>query len=388
MKSFIILGNHQDLSLLETETVLKTPAIESNGSIAFFDTLNHHPEWIVQRLAGVIKTGDIIDIRKEIDKESLGELLAAYLVGSNEKVRFGISIYNLDNQELFDQLQGQREHLGLTVKKHLKRNGTQSRFVISRNTQLSAADIVKNKLLIRGGEFVLIATKKGIMIGQTSAVQHFEDWSIRDFGRPARDAKRGMLPPKLARMMLNISGKNPKESTILDPFCGVGTVLMEASLLDFKHIIGSDIDPKAIKDTKKNMRWVMHEFDVHPQLEMYTSSAQNIPSVLEEQSVDVMIFEPFLGKPRKGHETRDDIVKQIKSLQTLYTESFIALRNILKDDGIILATIPVHYFENEPLRVKMNAVLRPNGFERAHETLHYRQNGQYVGRDITIIRKN
>ena len=35
-------------------------------------------------------------------------------------------------------------------------------------------------------------------------MQDFEQWGARDYGRPSRDAVRGMLPPKLARMMVNL----------------------------------------------------------------------------------------------------------------------------------------------------------------------------------------
>jgi len=76
--------------------------------------------------------------------------------------------------------------------------------------------VEENDLLASGGEHVLMGVEGKLMIGQTEAVQPYKQWSARDFGRPARDPKSGMLPPKLARLMINLSGVDPKGKTILD----------------------------------------------------------------------------------------------------------------------------------------------------------------------------
>ena len=57
-------------------------------------------------------------------------------------------------------------------------------------------------------------------LGQTLVVQPFKVLSKRDFGRPARDDHSGMLPPKLAQIMINLARRNDDISTktILDPF--------------------------------------------------------------------------------------------------------------------------------------------------------------------------
>lgn len=59
------------------------------------------------------------------------------------------------------------------------------------------------------------------------------------------------LHPKLARAMINISGAE-KTSTICDPFCGSGGILIEAGLLRYKTI-GIDIDKKMVEGCKKNL---------------------------------------------------------------------------------------------------------------------------------------
>ena len=87
-------------------------------------------------------------------------------------------------------------------------------------------------------------------------MQPFKDLSRLDFGRPARDDFSGMLPPKLAQIMINLAQVQNPEALIIDPFCGSGTILSEALLMGYKDLLGSDISPKAIADTYKNISWI------------------------------------------------------------------------------------------------------------------------------------
>src|SRR5690606_4224587 len=81
-------------------------------------------------------------------------------------------------------------------------------------------------LVVNGG-------KNGIIVAESSGTQNITALARRDQGRPKRDAFVGMLPPKLALLMLNLAagGLDPEKShRVLDPFCGTGVVLQEAAL--------------------------------------------------------------------------------------------------------------------------------------------------------------
>ena len=62
----------------------------------------------------------------------------------------------------------------------------------------------------------------------------------------------GVMMPRMARTLVNLSLAEAG-TTLLDPFCGTGGILIEAELLGL-HAIGSDFDPVMIRGSKENVR--------------------------------------------------------------------------------------------------------------------------------------
>ena len=91
------------------------------------------------------------------------------------------------------------------------------------------------------------------LVAKVVHVQDVNWWSKKDYGRKKVDRKSGMLPPKVARIMVNLS-QTPKDGVIYDPFCGSGTILVEALDSGFAAI-GSDISEKAVNDSVTNTNW-------------------------------------------------------------------------------------------------------------------------------------
>lgn len=75
--------------------------------------------------------------------------------------------------------------------------------------------------------------------------------------RPSRRVHRlGGLRPTIAAAMVRLATSRG-HATVWDPFCGSGTILIEA--LDLGHAVrGSDIDPEAVEATKRNIRACGH----------------------------------------------------------------------------------------------------------------------------------
>lgn len=386
---FAILGSHPALSLAEIKAVTKQEALRQSEMIALFENLDFELTHLQQRLGGTQKFGEIIATTPKDKILQLTDLLTALLESqTDKKIKFGISLYSFGTR--IDYLQPEVEKLGLTIKNNLKERSHSARFVTSSTPALSSVVVTKNKLLQNGAEFVLLVDKDEITVGQTVVVQDFADWSKRDYQRPARDARRGMLPPKLARMMINLAGVEPTGKSLLDPFCGSGTVLMEGALLGFEHLIGSDISEDAVQNTEENLAWLEKEGYVLPQHGCYVSAAAELDQELNEKSIDVIVTEPFLGKPRQGTETEADLKNIVLELTDLYQKSFKTLAQLLKPSGVMVTSLPVHFIREQSFHLPIQTILNESGLKlaknRPNSILYHRQ-FQFVGREIVVLEK-
>lgn len=396
MQRFAILGSHPELSLAEIRAITGATASQSAGITAVFDDMADEPTTLMQRLGGTQKIGHVIGELPTMqgdDADAMIEFLASQLEHEHKesKMHFGISVYDFGDTEAVEALGAQARRIGLSVKNALKARGVSSRFVMAKEAAISAVGVIKNELITKGAEFVLMCGKDRIVIGTTAAVQDAEDWSNRDFGRPRRNAKQGMLPPKLARMMLNMSGHRVAGATVLDPFCGSGTVLMEAAMLGAKKLIGSDIATGAIHDTQHNMSWLKTLGVAVGEVDCFAAKASEVANRIEENTVDLVVTETYLGLPRRGAETETDLEKAVDYIETMYRESFSSMRKSLKEDAGILIAAPVHYLGNKTFEAPVEKIFEELGYwsePLAAEPLIYHREEQLVGRRFFRFRKN
>jgi tRNA (guanine10-N2)-dimethyltransferase len=386
MQTFAILGSHPKLSIAEIEALIGNKLSKTSDQVAVFEN-EINANKLQSILGGTQKLGEILGSVK--DHQELEHHLFALLLekSGDGKLEFGISVYDIGAPKRTKEIQKYMHKVGIAIKKSVKESGQSVRLVTSNEPTLSTVVVKKNKLITKGIEFVLLVEESEIHIGVTRAIQDFEDWSHRDYDRPKRDAKSGMLPPKLARIMVNLAGVDPKKSYLLDPFCGSGTILMEASLLGFDNVIGSDISQKAINDTRANLNWLMQQNYQIADHTLICSSADYLNDKLEKASVDVIITEPYLGNPRSGKEKIQEIEYTIKTLTNLYKASFKELDAILKPNGIVVVASPVHYIKEQAFPVPTADILENLGYKAIFEPLLYKREDQFVGRSILVFKK-
>ena len=393
MKYFFVLGTNTALSVAELAAVLdlkKTSLLATDFLIWETDT-EINAENLMKRLGGVIKIGEI---KEEVadgndDKllKTLTELAKIKKYQSKEgKFNFGFSDYG--------KFQFNKQNLGLKLKKYFSEENISSRFVISREKTLSSVVITQNKLIVRGIEFILIKEGNKILIGETLAVQPFKDLSRRDYGRPARDDQSGMLPPKLAQIMINLAQVRNYDDVIVDPFCGSGTILSEAMLAGYKHLFGSDISPRAIDDTHKNISWTRELYalkDVN--IKILVKNVVNLSKFIKANSAEAVITEPFLG-PQRGLIDFKGVARNLEDLYSLAIKEF---QIILKKGGRVVMIWPLFYGQKPITPVfagfkMINMIpedLRINEFIKKHnrEAIVYGRPGQKVYREIVVLEK-
>jgi len=78
------------------------------------------------------------------------------------------------------------------------------------------------------------------------------------------------LSPKLARCMVNLARAKPGV-ILLDPFCGTGSILMEAKLIGCRAL-GSDVKPGMVRGSLRNLKY----FNI-PRIDLLTADARKLP---------------------------------------------------------------------------------------------------------------
>ncbi|PKL72182.1 hypothetical protein CVV26_02630 [Candidatus Kuenenbacteria bacterium HGW-Kuenenbacteria-1] len=353
MQYCFILGHNPTLSIIEILNVfllfkIDVQIISFSEEVLLLNVANLFPlDNFFSRLGGTIKIGEIKKDYENFDKIDINEILELLNIQKNKKVYFGLSLYNLGTAIPFN-IKADIKMLAIKIKRKLQEQGLKARWVISQEKNLSSVVVEKNKLIDQGAEILILIEKNKIYLGKTLIVQEFEKYSQRDFNRPFREIQKGMIPPKLAQIMINL-GQIKKDWVVLDPFCGSGTVLQEAILMKYKNIIGSDLDLNSVKITTKNLEWLFEKFKIKSakcKVEISQCNAMNLSKKIQLNSIDAIISEPYLG-PMKNNR---NIQKTIQELSELYLKSFEEFKKILKKEGVIVIIFPVFvYFKNELL---------------------------------------
>jgi len=368
MQYVFILGRNSALSAAEVQAVFPEGQLVAKTDAFLILALTQEIDCraVLDHLGGTIKIGQIVAL--EFSQVIIVEDLKK--VDQAGKINFGISFYGLktDNQ------------VGLEIKKELKQSGINCRLVVSREPVLSSVVISKNKC----HEFIVAKADDKIYLAKTFAVQDFDNYSKRDFGRPSRDLVSGSLPPKLAQIMINLAQVD-KSKVLVDPFCGSGTIFQEAILMGYKNIVGSDISSKAIEDSRANLEWLEKNLEKKiPTVELFNCPVQDLASQVKR--ADAIVTEPFLGPAQKGSENIGEVIKIVSELEQLYLEAFGQFDQVLNHGGRVVIVFP--YFKKFELGLKILSEIKKMGFTQVNnQQLIYSRPDQKIWRQIFVFEK-
>jgi tRNA G10 N-methylase Trm11 len=290
------------------------------------------PNELINSLGGTVKIAE--EVATGINPNTLSDVILEQLRKQVGKITFGCSWYGATNEET-----NLLEKFGKELKKILKAEGRSVRYIYKNEAVLSSVTVEKNKLLTAGQEFIIVRTGQTVSLAITKVVQPFEALSARDYGRPGRDSTSGMLPPKLALMLVNLT-QCPKNQPLLDPFCGSGTILTEAMLCGYTALFGTDLSAQAVEDCQKNLSWITERFriiDVTPAVVI--ADVTKLSETLKT-SIAAIATEPYMGPPQTGRETVEELRKSANELEQLYIKAFEQFKKILAPDGTVVFVIP------------------------------------------------
>lgn len=301
------------------------------------------------------------------------ELLAT---PADEKITFALAEWGRDHLPRLDLAE---------LKKALTAQGRTVRYLESPRQGLSAS-VLLHQAKVR--ELVLASTNETIYLAETEAVQDIDAWTKVDRGKPFAERKRGLLPPKVARLMLNLAlGEQVWQTealaqlTLLDPFSGAGTILIEAERLGLTQVYGSDLDPAAVQGARANLTAMT---TLSPERIFLSDATHLLEPPFASQSLDFIVTEPFLGKqtPRP-----DQLANIERGLFKLYLGAFKAWRPWLKDGAKIVHVFPLWPTRNQAqtTREALFDKLADLGYNLSSEPITYARAQAKVAREIRVF---
>lgn len=396
-KSLAILGRQPALGLAELENLFGAEHLRPLPGVPVEYSPNSTKQAVLldipageinfKRLGGTLKIAQLLDVLPSSDWRSAYDYLASNIPkhlqqlpaptpqgrGSdpdNESGRrqdrqrqsvgkgtftLGVSVYglNVNVKKLSADL--------FSLKKIIRASGRSVRIVPNKTLELNSAQVLHNKLTRRGAwELLLVRVESKTYLAQTLFVQDIEAYAARDQARPKRDARVGMLPPKLAQILINLAVgrveltadseqltvkkpetnnsqlKTTKTLRLLDPFCGTGVVLQEALLMGY-HVIGTDIDPRMVDYAKGNIQWLIEKYPaVENQvvIEVADATTHHWPRF------SAVASELYLGRPLGALPQPNKLKEIVRDVNTITKKFLTNLAPQLKPGQKVVLAIP------------------------------------------------
>lgn len=348
-----ILGRQPALGMAELEKLYGSESVRwFSDTSALVDT----DELSIARLGGTVKAGRVVaELPRGDWRQASMRLVRAYArawVEFDGKITLGISAYG------FSVSPREVQKTGIVLKQKLKGSKASLRLLPNATPALSTAAAHHNKLGLASNkvELLVIRARSGkIIIAESTGAQNITAYARRDQERPKRDAFVGMLPPKLAQMMINLAspkvevGTAPRAVTragvtaesrpaaatskhlqpelqatpghdlklgakpfasgggrdgeqnnarLLDPFCGTGVLLQEAALLGYS-VYGTDLSDKMIDFTQQNLQWLAdsHRLNVDATLHQGDAMTTKWSGPISAVACETYLGQPFSAPP-------------------------------------------------------------------------------------------
>jgi tRNA (guanine10-N2)-dimethyltransferase len=378
--SICILGRQPNLSIAELESLFGGDKIKPISNYASLVDLQSN-KVPFERLGGTIKLGKVLTEINSTDWQEITKFLLGYMPDfvareQSGKIKFGISVYGLNaNIKAINVT-------ALEIKKAIKTKGRSMRVIPNKNKELNTAQVLHNKLTNELGiELLLIQHGTITILAQTTNVQDIDAYAARDQKRPKRDARVGMLPPKLAQIILNLS-QAEKGDKLLDPFCGTGVLLQEALLMGC-YIYGTDIEPRMIEYTRINLNWLIGPAE----LKLNVGDATNF----KWSNFDVIACETYLGRPFSVEPRPDKLREVIQDVNTIHKKFLQNLAKQTKPEFRMCIAVPAWHTKTGVKHLPILDHLSDMGYTRESfvhaktEKLIYHRDGQFVGRELVVL---
>lgn len=387
-ESLLILGRQPALGIAELEALYGADNVMRVGEHGA--QVHLASEQIdFRRLGGSVKLCKVLNVLEttkwdEIEKYLIKTTPAKATLLSSGKLTIGLSAYGLKVTP------ARLRATGLTIKKSIRSLSDRSvRLVPNNEPALSSAQTYHNRLTSeKAWELVLLVDGSKTILAQVTAVQDIDSYTNRDRGRPKRDARVGMLPPKLAQIIINLAKVTPN-GVILDPFCGTGVLLQEALLMGY-GVYGSDNEPRMIEYSRANLDWLLSGYplkDAHIVLKEADAT-----TFKNQDVINGVASETYLGRPFTETPQPEILNKTISECNTILKKFLQNLHGQIGPNTPVSLAVPAwqigpNRFKHLPLIDQISELgYNQVRFEHAKTTdlLYYRE-GQFTARELLVL---
>lgn len=397
----VILGHQPGISLAELRACIPdlSGVMAATKNIALFTCSTDVRGDFVDRLGGTLLLAR--EVTKNASPEDIPQILEREIMGVKGKVTFSIRTFDIPRPVVHD--------LYRRCKAHLKRLGRSCRYIGTERKP--AAAVLLHKAGVASGkhgcELFLLGRDRKLWVGRTIGAHDIEEYVKRDIGKPARDMRAGIMPPKLAQVLLNLAQWLTQSPLlrVYDPFCGSGVIPMECLLRGFA-VYASDSSQRAISACERNLEWLRKERKI---LKKDVPSAvwkQDATKALDEgkrratplrNPPDVLVTETALGPPLRKQPSIKEAQKLRTESEKLQSAFLEATAKTLPGVPLVL-TWPVWQTSAGPVvlehawdvlhRAGYMAILPP-GVEpsiKGRVSIIYSRPDQFVSREIVLLK--
>jgi len=221
-------------------------------------------------------------------------------------------------------------------------------------------------------------------IARTIAVSNLIELKQRDIQRPSVDYMKS-ISLRLAKILINLS-KIKENETLLDPFCGSGSILQEAMLNNI-NVIGIDKDKESIKQSSDNLEWLKENYPIKANYRLFNLDSRKMSSVVSK--VDAVVTEPYLGPYIRKLPNIEEAKSLIFDLTNLYSSIIKQSSEILGKGKRLIIIIPrLKTVEGKTLYIDIRSLVEQNKFYLVYEPVIYAYSKSKIIREICVLEKH
>ncbi|HUK80636.1 MAG TPA: methyltransferase domain-containing protein [Nitrososphaerales archaeon] len=287
--------------------------------------VNFLPTESVVELSGVHK---VAPLASEVDSPSgdLAGLTNLMLSHVEEKSNISLSAYGVvedDYEDLVRSMLDSLREAGLKKVRLLRPEGN---------------ELLSDQVLSREAfDVVAFPYHAGFGLGPTVWVPDSASMRQRGTHRPVPRSDIA-LSPRLARTLVNLAGLGPGQ-TILDPFCGSGTILIEAFAKSLR-CLGLDSSATRVQEARENLHWSIggvpeRGYDVRK------GDARELRRLLRGTKVDAMVTEPLLLPRFDARPKTSTAQALIEESAEVYNDALASMADSITPEGRIVMVVPV-----------------------------------------------